>query len=64
MSNRTHQLSMNFKSYLLKEYYESGNSMYSIIKKHGVDDMTFLRWVKLFESKPLPLPKGLIYLSD
>ena len=28
---------MEFKLQLLKEYYESGSSMYSISKKHGVN---------------------------
>ena len=49
------QFSMDFKLQLLKEYYESGGSMYSISKKHGVDDATFIRWVKLYESQSLSL---------
>ena len=44
---------MDFKLQMLQEYYESGSSMYSISKKYGVDNVTFLRWVKLFESKGL-----------
>ena len=47
------QFSMDFKLQMLQEYYESGSSMYSISKKYGVDNVTFLRWVKLFESKGL-----------
>ena len=50
---------MDFKLQLLKEYYESGGSMYSISKKHGVDDATFIRWVKLYESQSLSLPEEL-----
>lgn len=57
------QFSMEFKFQLLKEYYESGSSMYSISKKHGVDDATFIRWVKLYESKSLSLPQELIELE-
>lgn len=66
MSKRTvkrQQFSMDFKLQLLKEYYESGSSMYRISKKHGVDNSTFLRWVRLFESKPLPLPEELSELE-
>lgn len=62
MSKRTvkrHQFSMDFKLKLLKEYYESGNSKYSISKQYGVDDATFLRWVREFESKSLSLPQEL-----
>ena len=55
---------MDFKLQLLKEYYESGSSMYSISKKHGVDDVTFLRWVKSFESKSLTLPEDLRELEN
>ena len=51
--------SMDFKFQLLKEYYESGSSAYSLSKKHGVDDATFLRWIKSFESKALSLPEEL-----
>ena len=57
------RFSMEFKFQLLKEYYESGSSMYSISKKHGVDDATFIRWVKLYESKSLSLPQELIELE-
>ena len=38
--------------------------MYSISKKHGVDDVTFLRWVKSFESKSLTLPEDLRELEN
>ena len=55
---------MDFKLQLLKEYYESGSSMYSISKKHGIDDVTFLRWVKSFESKSLSLPEELSELEN
>ena len=58
------QFSMDFKLQLLKEYYESGGSMYSISKKHGVDDATFIRWVKLYESKSLSLPEELSELEN
>ena len=55
---------MDFKLQLLKEYYESGSSMYSISKKHGVDDVTFFRWVKSFESKSISLPEDLSELEN
>ena len=55
---------MDFKFRLLKEYYESGLSMYSISKKHGVNSVTFLRWVKSFESQSLSLPNELIELEN
>ena len=67
MSKRTlqrHQFSMDFKLQLLKEYYESGSSMYSISKKHGLDSATFLRWVRSFESKSLSLPEELSELES
>ena len=67
MSKRTvkrQQFSMDFKLQLLKEYYESGSSMYSISKKHGVDDVTFFRWVKSFESKSISLPEELSELEN
>ncbi|MDD5855055.1 MAG: transposase, partial [Prevotella sp.] len=62
MSKRTvkrRQFSMDFKLQLLKEYYESGSSMYKISKKYGIDDVTFYRWVRSFESKGLSLPSEL-----
>ena len=55
---------MDFKLQLLKEYYESGSSMYKISKKHGVDDVTFYRWVRSFESKGLSLPSELSKLEN
>ena len=55
---------MDFKLQLLKEYYESSSSMYGISKKYGVDDATFIRWVKLYESKSLSLPQELSELED
>ena len=58
------QFSMDFKLQLLKEYYESGLSMYSISKKHGVNSVTFLRWVKSFESQSLSLPNELFELEN
>ena len=67
MSTRTvkrQQFSMDFKLQLLKEYYESGSSMYKISKKHGVDDVTFYRWVRSFESKGLSLPSELSELEN
>ena len=67
MSKRTvkrRQFSMDFKLQLLKEYYESGSSMYKISKKHGVDDVTFYRWVRSFESKGLSLPSELNELEN
>ena len=56
--------SMDFKLQLLKEYYESGLSMYSISKKHGVNSVTILRCVKSFESQSLSLPNELIELEN
>ena len=56
--------SMEFKIQLLKEYYESGSSMYSISKKHGVNSVTFLRWVKSIDSQSLSLPEELIELEN
>ena len=67
MSKRTvkqQQFSMDFKLQLLKEYYESGSSMYKISKKYGVDDATFYRWVRSFESKGLSLPSELNELEN
>ena len=55
---------MDFKLQLLKEYYESGLSMYSISKKHGVNSVTFLRWVKSIDSQSLSLPEELIELEN
>ena len=56
--------SMDFKFRLLKEYYESGLSMYSISKKHGVNSVTFLRWVKSIDSQSLSLPEELSELEN
>ena len=55
---------MDFKLRLLKEYYESGSSMYGVSKKYGVDDVTFLRWVRSFESQSLSLPDDLSELEN
>ena len=54
---------MDFKLRLLKEYYESGSSMYGVSKKYGVDGVTFLRWVRSFESQSLSLPDDLSELD-
>ena len=56
--------SMEFKLQLLKEYYESGSSMYSISKKYGVNSVTFLRWVKSIDSQSLSLPEELSELEN
>ncbi len=61
---KRHRFSMDFKLQLLKEYYQSGSSKYSISKQYGVDDATFLRWVREFESKSLSLPEELIELEN
>lgn len=58
------QFSMDFKLRLLKEYYESGSSMYGVSKKYGVDGVTFLRWVRSFESQSLSLPDDLSELEN
>ena len=55
---------MDFKLQLLKEYYESGSSMYNFSKQHGVNDVTFYRWVRSFESKGLSLPSELSELEN
>lgn len=68
-TSKRHQFSVDFKLQLLKEYYQSGGSKYSICKKYGVDDATFLRWVREFETKSLSLPaelselETLVYMS-
>lgn len=36
---------------MLKEYYESGSTKYSLCKKYSVDYVTFSRWERYFESK-------------
>ena len=67
MSKRTlkrQQFSKDYKLQLLKEYYESGSSMHSISKQHGVNDVTFYRWVRSFESKGLSLPSELSELEN
>ncbi len=61
---KRHRFSMDFKLQLLKEYYQSGSSKYSISKQYGVDDATFLRWVREFESKSLSLPEELSELEN
>ena len=61
---RRQPFSMDFKFRLLKEYYESGLSMYSISKKHGVNSVTFLRWVKSIDSQSLSLPEELSELEN
>lgn len=58
------KFNMDFKLQMLKEYYESGSSMYSISKRHGVEAVTFFRWVRLFESKSLSLPEELSELEN
>lgn len=66
MSNQTtkrHRFSDEFKLRMLQEYYQSGSSKYSICKKYGVDDATFLRWVREFESESLSLPEELSELE-
>jgi len=55
---------MDFKLQLLKEYYQSGSTKYSICKQYGVDNATFLRWVREFESKSLSLPEELRELEN
>ena len=61
---KRHQFSMDCKLQLLKEYYESGCSKYTISKKYGLEYTTFLHWVKSFESKSLSLPDELIELEN
>ena len=38
--------------------------MYKISKKYGVDDATFYRWVRSFESNSLILPEDLRELEN
>ncbi|KMW41324.1 transposase [Parabacteroides sp. D26] len=54
MSNKARErksYSMEFKLRMLKEYYESGSTKYSLCKKYSVDYVTFSRWERYFESK-------------
>lgn len=48
---------------MLKEYYESGSTKYSLCKKYSVDYVTFSRWERYFESKTLSLPSDLTELE-
>ena len=48
---------------MLKEYYESGSTKYSLCKKYSVDYVTFSRWESYFESKTLSLPSDLTELE-
>ena len=48
---------------MLKEYYESGSTRYSLCKKYSVDYVTFSRWERYFESKTLSLPFDLTELE-
>ena len=60
MSNKARErksYSQDFKLRMLKEYYESGSTKYSLCKKYSVDYVTFSRWERYFESKTLSLPK-------
>lgn len=54
MSNKARErksYSQDFKLRMLKEYYESGSTKYSLCKKYSVDYVTFSRWERYFESK-------------
>ena len=66
MSNKLRErknYSMEFKLRMLKEYYESGSTKYSLCKKYSVDYVTFSRWEGYFESKTLSLPSDLTELE-
>ena len=66
MSNKLRErknYSMDFKLRMLKEYYESGSTKYSLCKKYSVDYVTFSRWERYFESKTLSLPSDLTELE-
>ena len=66
MSNKLRErknYSMEFKLRMLKEYYESGSTKYSLCKKYSVDYVTFSRWERYFESKTLSLPSDLTELE-
>lgn len=66
MSNKSRErksYSMEFKLRMLKEYYESGSTKYSLCKKYSVDYVTFSRWERYFESKTLSLPSDLTELE-
>ena len=66
MSNKARErksYSMEFKLRMLKEYYESGSTKYSLCKKYSVDYVTFSRWERYFESKTLSLPSDLTELE-
>ena len=66
MSNKARErksYSQDFKLRMLKEYYESGSTKYSLCKKYSVDYVTFSRWEGYFESKTLSLPSDLTELE-
>lgn len=66
MSNKARErksYSQDFKLRMLKEYYESGSTKYSLCKKYSVDYVTFSRWERYFESKTLSLPFDLTELE-
>ena len=66
MSNKARErksYSQDFKLRMLKEYYESGSTKYSLCKKYSVDYVTFSRWERYFESKTLSLPSDLTELE-
>ena len=56
--------SKDFQLRLLKEFYESGTSMYALSKKYGLDYATFYRWVRNYASKPISLPEDLSELEN
>ncbi|MCE9061216.1 transposase [Parabacteroides distasonis] len=66
MSNKARErksYSHDFKLRMLKEYYESGSTKYSLCKKYSVDYVTFSRWEGYFESKTLSLLSDLTELE-
>lgn len=67
MSNKSRErknYSVEFKLRMLKEYYESGSTKYSLCKKYSVDYVTFSRWERYFESKALSLPTDVEELEN
>ena len=56
--------SLEFKLRMLKEYYESGSTQYSICKRHAIEQTTLSRWKREFESKTLSLPSDLTELEN
>jgi transposase-like protein len=53
-----------FKLSVLRDYYDSGMSMYSCAKKHGIDDGVLLNWRKRYECAKEVVPLQLESSND